>query len=264
MMRSFYSLKGQPFEKSIPTDSLFLSAGFKELRARLDYLKRNRGLMLLTGEPGVGKTAALRAFVDSLNPNAYLTVYSPLSTVNVLDFYRQINYHLGGPPKMRKSELFLAIQDQVRDYVQNKKKLPVLVLDEAHLLSNDNLNELQILLNFNMDSTDPIVFILCGQSHLRDRFHRPIHESINQRVRLKYHLTPLSREEMESYLLHHLALAGRKDSPFNQAALDALYHNTAGNPRRLNSLVVKTLTLGALEKKRTLTEEEVFKASRES
>ena len=263
MMTSFYNLKGEPFEKSIPAQSIFLSAGLKELRARLEYLKRSRGLMLLTGEPGVGKTVALRAFLDSLNQNAYVTIYTPLSTVNVLDFYRQINHYLGGASKMRKSELFQSIQGQVRDYVHNKKKLPVVVLDEAHLLSNDNLSELQILLNFDMDSTDPLVFILSGQSHLRDRFHRPIHESINQRVRLKFHLTPLSREEMDQYLLHHLELAGRKESPFNQAALDALYQNTAGNPRRLNSLVVKTLTLGALEKKRILTEEEVFKASRE-
>ena len=181
----------------------------------------------------------------------------------VLDFYRQLNHHLGGAPKMRKTELFLSIQHHIRDYVKNKKKLPLAIIDESHLLANDNLAELQIILNFEMDSQDPLIVILCGQSHLRDRFHRPIHESINQRFRIKFHMTPLSREEVKDYVVHHFNLVGRKDPPFNEAALDALYQNTAGNPRKINLLALKTLTLGAIEKKRTLTEEEIFKASRE-
>jgi type II secretory pathway predicted ATPase ExeA len=262
-MESFYGFKARPFDKSIPSSRLWPSSAIKELSARLEYLKQNRGLMLLTGEPGVGKTAALRAFVDKLNPNTYVTIYTPLSTVNVLDFYRQLNHHLGGVPKMRKTELFLSIQDHVRDYVRNKKKLPIVLLDEAHLLSNDNLSELQIILNFEMDSQDPAILILCGQSHLRDRFHRPIHESINQRFRIKFHLTPLIRDEVEGYILHHLTFCGRKESPFTKGAVDAVFQNTAGNPRKINLLAFKTLTLGALEKKRTLSEEEVFKASRE-
>jgi general secretion pathway protein A len=260
MIESFYGFKRKPFEKSIPPSELWPSSCFKD---RLDYLKKNRGLMLLTGEPGIGKTAALRAFVDELNPNSYVTIYTPLSTVNVLDFYRQLNHHLGGAPRMRKTEVFLSIQDHIRDYVENKKKLPVILLDEAHLLSNENLAELQIILNFEMDSQDPVIFLLSGQSHLRDRLHRPAHESINQRFRIKFHLTPLSREEVPGYLLHHLSLSGRKESPFTDAAVDAIFQNTAGNPRKINLLAHKTLTLGALEKKRTLSEEEVFKASRE-
>ena len=139
----------------------------------------------------------------------------------------------------------------------------MIIFDEAHLLKHDNFYELQIISNFQMDSMDPALFILAGQPHLRDKLSNPIHQSFNQRITLKFHLTALSKEETGRYIQHQMALAGKKESIFDQSAIEAIYKNSTGTPRIINTLVLKCLTLGALQKKELLTQEEVYCASRE-
>lgn len=182
MIEVFFSLTGVPFNKSIKPEELFLSEPTKELLSRLEYMKQQRGIMLITGEPGTGKTTILRAFIDKLSQLSYQIFYVPLSTVNVLDFYRQINYYLGGEPLHLKSRLFTSIQKAIKDFVTHTKKIPIIIFDEAHLLKNENFFELQIISNFNMDSSDPALFILLAQSHLRDRLQRSFLSSFNQRI----------------------------------------------------------------------------------
>jgi general secretion pathway protein A len=131
------------------------------------------------------------------------------------------------------------------------------------MLINENFYELQIIANFTMDSSDPALFILIGQQHLKDRLMRPVHQSFNQRITLKYHLQPFTQEETTAYIHHHLALAGLKEPLFNQNALAAIHQNSAGIPRVINSLCIKAMTVGAVEKKDVLTEEEVYRATQE-
>ena len=261
MIEVFFSLTGAPFGKSIKTEEIFISASANELLSRLEYMKQQRGIMLITGEPGTGKTTILRAFTDKLSQLSYQPFYVPLSTVNVLDFYKQLNYYLGGESLHFKSKLFTSIQKAIKDFVVNTKKIPVIIFDEAHLLKNENFFELQIISNFNMDSSDPALFILIAQSHLRDRLGRSFLSSFNQRIQLKFHLTPLQKEEVEPYINHHLTIKGCQKSPFTPQAIEAIYKNTAGIPRLIGSLAIKTLMLGYLEKTQILTEEHVFKAS---
>jgi len=127
-----------------------------------------------------------------------------------------------------KSKLFTSIQKAIKDFVVNTKKIPVIIFDE---------------------------------SHLRDRLGRSFLSSFNQRIQLKFHLTPLQKEEVEPYINHHLTIKGCQKSPFTPQAIEAIYKNTAGIPRLIGSLAIKTLMLGYLEKTQILTEEHVFKAS---
>lgn len=181
MIEAYYNLRRTPFAKDIGSGDIYPGDSILELTQRLEYMKEKRGILLATGEPGVGKTLALRSFVERLNINQYKSFYIPLSTVNIIDFYRQLSRALGGEARYRKSDLFLSIQNAIRDYVENTKRIPVIIFDECHLLSNENLHELQIITNFRMDSIDPAIFILIGQSHIRERLMSPIHRSINQR-----------------------------------------------------------------------------------
>lgn len=260
---AYYNLKKLPFPKDIDPKNIFLTPCVKELHQRLEYIKQQRGIMLITGGAGAGKTLHIRAFVTGLNENLYRYFYIPLSTVNILDFYRQLCQSLGAEPAYKKAQLFCSIQSTIKDYVENTKKIPVIIFDEAHLLKNENFYELQILTNFNLDSTDPAIFILLGQPHLRERLLRPIHQSFNQRICLKFHLPPLSKEQTIGYVEHQMKLAGALNPIFNQNALSAIYQVSAGVCRIINKLAGKTLTLGTLEKKDTLSEEQVYRASKE-
>lgn len=263
MLEAYYNLKAAPFNKDIRPEDIFISEGVKELHQRLTYMKEKRGMMLLTGPPGTGKTLQVRSFVSHLNENLYRFFYIPLSTVNILDFYRQLCTKLGGEVSWKKSELFDHIQKAIREYVENAKKIPVIIFDEAHLFKNENFYELQIITNFSFDSVDPALFILVGQPHLRDRLLRTIHQSFNQRINLKFHLCPLTRDETRAYIEHHMRLAGCHDPVFNDNAFHALYQISTGVPRLINALAFKALTIGALEKKNVLSEEEIYRASKE-
>jgi len=263
MIEAYYNLNYTPFRKDISPKDIFVSDSSRELSRRLEHMKQTRGFMLITGTPGTGKTLHVRTFSDGLNPNLYKVVYMPLATVNCSEFYRQLCVLLGGEPLHRKAQLFASIQHQVRDYVQNQKKVPVIIFDEAHLLINENFYELQIIANFVMDSQDPALFILVGQQHLRERLLRPIHQPFNQRITLKYHLPPFTQDETSAYVQHQLALAGRKDPLFDQSALVAIHQNSTGLPRIINSLCVKAMTIGTIEKKETLSEEEIYRATQE-
>lgn len=263
MINVFYNLKRLPFQKEISHQDIFRADSANELLRRLEHMKQQRGIMLITGMPGTGKTLHIRAFVEGLNQNLYKPFYIPLSTVNTLQFYRQLSQYLSGEDLWRKSDLFQAIQTSIRDYVSNNKKVPVIIFDEAHLMKNENFYELQLITNFSMDSLDPCLFIIAAQPHLRDRLLRPIHQSFNQRITLKFHLPALTKEETSAYITHHLSLSGVKQPLFNENALAAIHQNSAGIPRIINSLAIKTMNIGAFEKKEVLTEEEVYGASQE-
>lgn len=263
MIKAFFNLKKEPFTKEIDTKEVFMSNSFQELLTRLEYMKKNLGLMLITGEPGTGKTLSIRTFIENLNPNLYFSIYIPLTTVSQLEFYRQLNLKLTGQFIFRKVDLFNSIQNSIKDYVTNRKKIPVIVIDEAHLLKTENLYELQIILNFDIDSTNPLLFILVGQSHLRDKITRPVVESLNQRFSLKYHITAMNKEETFSYIKHRLNICGCKNNIFSDQAMEAIYQNSAGIPRNIDNIAVKSMTIATIEKKNIITEEEIFAASKE-
>ena len=263
MIEAFYNLKKLPFQKNIEPRDLFMTPAVLELKNRLEHIRDTRGMMLLTGMPGTGKTLNMSAFVNQLNANLYKFFYIPLSTVNPLEFYSQLCFYLTKETCWRKSQLFRAIQNGVKDYVTNHKKIPIIILDEAHLLKNENFYELQIISNFDMDTLDPFIMIISGQPHLSERLMRPIHQSFNQRFALKFVLPSLTKEQTPSYIEHHLRLAGKKDPVFDENAVNAIHQNAMGIPRVINTLALKSLTIGAIEKKDRLTEEEVYRASQE-
>lgn len=264
MIRSYFNLKDLPFSKELSPELLFKdSAVFAEGIKRLEYIRNTRGIMLLTGDPGVGKTNLLRYFVDSLNSSYYKTFYLPLSTVNILDFYRQLNFALTGEYLHRKANLFSNIQTSIQQFVQHRKIIPVIIFDEAHFLKNENFSELQIISNFEMDSVNPAIFIIAGQSHLRDRLNREIHAAFHQRITLRYHLTPLPKPELINYIDYSLSIVGAKNSLVTSAAKDALFNNSQGNMRVAGKLVTMALTAAAIANKTSVSEEEIFLAAKE-
>lgn len=263
MLSAYWNLKGTPFSKVSQADQLFQSPHLKELFGRLDYMKQHRGIMLISGQPGCGKTTALRAFVNSLSQLSFSPFYVPLATVNILDFYRQLNQLLGGEPAHCKSGLFCQIQLRITDMVTHAKRIPVIIFDEAHLLKNENYTELQLITNFNMDAADPALIILAGQPHLADRLMRPVLTSFYQRIALKYHLPPLEKNDVAPFIEHQLKQCGCQQSPFAEPAIDAIFKNSAGVPRLIEQLALKTMTVGMHQKVQTLTEEHVFLAAKE-
>ena len=260
MYKSFYSLSDNPFKKEIETKNLYQSENLKELSARLDYLKKTRGIAVIIGEPGSGKTSALRAMADSVNPSLFKVIYFPLSTGSVMDFYRGIAIGLGEEPKFRKVDLFNQVQAAILKFYNEKKITPIIILDEMQLAPNKFLSDLGILFNFAMDSQNPFILILAGLSHFMTKLNLNHNQSLNQRVIMKYQLNPLNKEEVKEYVEHQLKLAGANHPVFIPQALEAIALRSRGLPRLINNIAVNSLLLGFQLKAEQINQEIVFKA----
>ena len=215
--------------------------------------------MLLTGDPGVGKTLALRRFCDRLNENLFKPIYTPLSTLNRFDMLRHLNRLMGLTPRGSKSANYSQIQHCLLDTKQNQGKTVLIILDEAHLLRAGILEELRLLTNFKMDSFEPFILVLAGQSELRRIMEFAVLEPLNQRVAIRYHMPGLSPEQTRNYITHQLKLAGAHEPILDDAAMDAIHEVSFGIPRRIGAVTEQALTYAMFSEKRTVDADMVLK-----
>jgi general secretion pathway protein A len=258
-LQAWFGLKRFPFDKNIKVQDALDTEPLKEGLARLDYIKRRGGILLLTGDPGVGKTLALRRYVQSLNENLFKTFYTPLSTLSRSDILYHLNRMLGLPPRLSKSAIYTQIQKSLLESKEQLGKTVLLIIDEAHLLQTGPLEELRLLTNFKMDSFDPFILVLSGQSDLRRVMEFAVMEPFNQRIAIKYHMPPLSPEQSKLYVIHHLKLAGAKEPILDEKALEAVHEVSFGIPRKIGAVTEQALTYAMFDQKRTVTPEIVLK-----
>ena len=226
MWESFCGFKKPPFPDNPDGKQLFASAAWQQVRTRLEFLARHPGVGLLTGEVGAGKSTAARIFTASLNPNLHKVLYVHFSSGTALDLVRQI-------------------ADAVVRLNQSKKQHPILICDEAHLLPHPALEQLPLLLNFDMDSSRYLTLLLVGQPLLRRTLSLQMHEALRQRIGTHYHLEGLAREELDAYLALQLKAAGVTQPLFDDTARQGLYQATKGIPRKVNKLATTALRLAA-------------------
>jgi type II secretory pathway predicted ATPase ExeA len=256
---AWFGLKRFPFDKNIKTRDILDTEPLKECEARLDYIKRRGGIMLLTGDPGVGKTLALRRYVENLNENLFKTYYTPLSTLSRSDLLYHINRILGLPPRMSKSIVYSQIQKTLLESKEQLGKTVMFIIDESHLLQTGPLEELRLLTNFKMDSYDPFILILAGQSDLRRVMEFSVMEPFKQRIAIGCHMPGLSIEECKRYANHHLKLAGAKEPILDEKALEAVHEISFGIPRKIGAVIEQALTYAMFDQKRTVTADMVLK-----
>ena len=183
-----FALTRLPFETPAHTDELFESNARREAEARLHHLIELKGIGLITGEVGSGKTTVCRHIAAALHPGLYRVGYVSLTTGNVLDMYKAIAWELGLPTERSRATAYRAIRAEITRLVCEAKQLPVLVIDEAQHLRNDVLEDLRLLTNFAMDSENRLCLLLVGLTELRRRLAMAVHESLAQRLVVRHHL----------------------------------------------------------------------------
>jgi general secretion pathway protein A len=253
MYRKHFALTQHPFSPEIAPDDLFLSATARELDVRLTHLLDLRGVGLVTGDSGSGKTCACRRVLMRLHTGLYRVIYVSLSTGNVMDLYKTISWEMGLPVERSRAALYRQIKTEVSRLCTDARIRPVLVIDEAHHLRADVLEDLRLLTNYQMDAENRLCLLLLGQTELRRRLTMAVHEALAQRVVVRYHLTALTREELQPYLAHRLRLAGAELPLFDATAEEALYQASSGMPRKINLLAHHTLMAAALARAKIAT-----------
>ena len=259
---AWFALKRFPFDKNINTQHVLDTKPLKECTARLNYIKRRGGILLLTGDPGVGKTLALRRYVDSLNENLFKTCYTPLSTLSRSDLLNHLNRLLGLPSRLSKSAIYNQIQQALLESKEQMGKTVLFIIDEAHLLQTGPLEELRLLTNFKMDSYDPFILVLSGQSDLGRVMEFAVMEPFNQRIAMRYHMPGLCLDECKHYIVHHLKLAGAKEPILDDKAIETVHELSYGIPRKIGTITEQALTYAMFDQKRNVTAEMVLKVKK--
>lgn len=263
MFTQFFGLKFNPFTKGAPSDTLFISQDLLELESRLKYLQNARGIGLVAGEPGSGKSTALRKYVFDLNPALYKYCYFSLATVTVLEFYQGLALELGEEPKHKKVAIFHQIQKSISSMYYDRRITPVIILDEIHLASNKLLEDLRLLLNFKMDSQNPFILVLAGQPLIRSKLSLNVNNPLRQRLVVKHIMQGLKADEIKDYCSSRLKQAGLAEEILTDSAIQAIYASTNGLPRLVNSLVTNCLLYAYGKKQRQIDEEVVYQAQSE-
>lgn len=264
MFRQHFGLKFNPFDKEISTNKLFLSHDSKELDSRLKYMLDNRGICLIVGEPGSGKSTGLRKLTENLNNSLYKTCYLALTTITVREFYQAMASMLGETPSTKKVALFQQIQNAIQNLYYEQRITPVIIIDEIHMAPMTILDDLRLLFNFKMDSANPFVLILAGQPQIRNKLALNTCYPLRQRISMRYSMQGLSLEETADYCTSRIKIAGGIDDIFTPAALSAIHTISGGFPRTINNIAVASLMYATVRKMSAVDEEAVYQANIET
>jgi type II secretory pathway predicted ATPase ExeA len=264
MFRQHFGLKFNPFDKEIPTDKLFASRDTKELDSRLKYMLDSRGICLIVGEPGSGKSTGLRKLTENLNRSLYKPCYLPLTTLTVKEFYQAMASLLGETPAYKKVTLFQQIQNCIHNLYYEQRITPVIIVDEVHMAPVSILDDLRLLFNFKMDSANPFVLILAGQPQIRNKLALNTCYPLRQRISMRYSMQGLSFEETADYCSSRMKLAGCNSEVFSPAALTAIHNVSGGFLRTINNIAVASLMYCTERKMLSVDEEAVYQANIET
>jgi type II secretory pathway predicted ATPase ExeA len=252
MFEAFFNFTKTPFQRDIPDDALYMTPQFKILLDRLSHGVKNKYFLLVTGDAGVCKTTAIRHFISTLDSKRTVPFYVSESSLTPRNFYYDILSQLGIKPRFYRGDAKRQLVKEVLAF-SNDNKIPVIVIDEAHLCDMEMLTEIRFLLNFDMDSKSPMALILTGQSEIRDILKKQIYEAISQRINLRCHVPALDRAQTLDYInAHILYAAGTELNIFTDAAVNAIYAFADGLPRKINNLAGLCLMHAAQTDKRII------------
>ena len=240
-LQGHFGFSRLPFGRQIAADRLHPSRAHREACARIAFLISQGAIGLICAEVGAGKTTALRAVTEPLDRSRHTIVYLPNPAVGERGLYQAVIAALGGRVRFHKSELINQAYELLARESEERGKQVTLCIDEAHLLSPQQLEELRMLTNSEMDSRPTMGLILLGQPQLRRYLRVGTFAALDQRIALRYELCGMDHQESAAYVAHHLALAGRSDRLYSDDALDLLHSASRGLPRALNNLAVQAL-----------------------
>ena len=249
-----FNLDSAPFAKEISDGSLWLPPSKQTVVAGLVEALSERGSALLTGEPGVGKTCVLRALRHHLPDAGFRLTYCHNATLGRRDFYRQLSFALGLGHSTSAAGIFYAVSTHV-EQLATERVHPVFLLDEAHLLHQDTLDHLHILLNYQWDSRALLSLVLVGLPELGDRLALRRNRSLLSRIHHRVAIGNLTPDDTAEYVRIRLNGAGCDRELFTSDAIAMLHEATRGAMRDLDRIATSALRLAARRKSRLVERE---------
>ncbi len=260
VLQAHYGFTRTPFGRDLAPGMLHRSVGHGEATARITWCIAERALGVVTGEVGSGKTVATRAATAALDASRHTIIYLGNPAIGARGIYAAIVTALGGTPRFHKAALIPQATDALAAEENERGKQVVIAVDEAHLLTPDQLEELRLLTNSEMDSHSAFACLLIGQPTLRRRIKLGTFAALDQRIALRFAMPPMSADETTSYIAHHLSIAGRSDTLFSDDATALIHQVSRGLPRAVNNLALQAL-IAAYAAKKSIVDESSARAA---
>jgi type II secretory pathway predicted ATPase ExeA len=254
-LRNHYGFTRQPFGKDLAPGMLHQHASHGEAAARIGWCIREKALGAITGEVGCGKTAAARAAVAALDQTRHTLIYLANPTTGTRGIHHQIVTALGGRPAHGTAALTAQSAGLLAAEHGERGRIPVLAIDEAHLLDTGQLETIRMLTNDQMDAASPMACLLIGQPTLRRMLRLGVLAALDQRIGLRYAMPPMTHQETGSYVTHHLKLAGRPDPLFSDDAITLIHEAARGLPRAVNNIGLQALVAAYAGRKAIVDED---------
>lgn len=244
MYNEFYGLRELPFSLAPNPRFLFRTESLLEGLASLQYgIESGRGLVVLTGEVGTGKTTILRAMLDSLD-RSILTAYIFNPLLSTDEFFSVLTNEFRLRPQSSKADTLRMLGSLLISRHSSGQRT-VLVIDEAHLLPKHLLEEVRLLSNFETNSDKLVQIVLCGQPELKDVLAQPEMRHFRQRISLRCSIKALTERETADYIIWRLRVAGAKDPAiFEPEAIKLVSQYSFGIPRVINNICDNALLSG--------------------
>jgi len=252
MIEEFYEFKNSPFTRQMAEDALFLTEEYEETLARLHYAARKQWFALLAGDCGTGKTTLIRRLSYSLGVKDYKVLYLADSQLTPRHFYNGLLDQLGVQGRFYRGDSKRLLHREVELMRGVHGLNPVVIVDEAHLLDKEMLEEVRFLLNFRMDSQSPLTLILVGQTEIWEKLRKQAYLAVVQRLDLRCHLAYLDEANTKAYILHHLRYAGSASDIFSDDAVREIFRYSSGSPRLINKACIHSLMYGEQRQKKII------------
>ena len=255
MYESFFRLKENPFNITPDPRFLYMGPSYRDGLAYLKYgVREKKGFLVLTGEVGTGKTTLVRALTQEFGSEVLVSVVlNTRVTPKQLLTLAARDFGLEGSWRGSKVELLMELSDFLLAQA-NAGKSCVLVVDEAHNMGPQLLEELRLLSNVETDREKLLQIVMVGQPELLNTLSLPSMRQIRQRIPGSFHIRPLEDYEVESYVTTRMSVAGADSSwvNFTPDAFEAIHSNTKGIPRLINILCDRALLVGYVGENRKL------------
>ncbi len=255
---AYYGLKWNPFLPNIPVDSLWHLPRMEAFIIRLENMTMNGGFVLITGEPGLGKSKALQSIAHQFNKlDEVIVGVMERPQSSVADFYREMGALFGVnlSPANRYGG-FKDLRERWKNHIKTTLFRPVLLIDEAQEMLTGCLNELRLLNSMDFDSHNLLTTIICGDTRLPERFRTSALVALGSRIQFRLKLEPYTREELLDYMKHCLNQAGAPQL-MTKSLIKALVEHCTGNLRVLNNMAAELLEVG-VQKELSQLDEKLF------
>ncbi len=240
-LQAHYGFSKTPFGRDLAPGMLHRHASHNEAVARISWCVSERSIGVVTGEVGAGKTVSVRTALAGLDPSKFTIIYLPNPMIGVRGIHEEIVNAFGQTPAHLGSRLMVQATKALMAEREERGRTPVLVLDEAHLLTYEALEAVRMLTNHGMDQESPLSCLLVGQPTLRRTVKLAVLAALEQRTALRYTMPGMTSSETASYIAHHLKLVGRPDQLFTEDAVSLIHTTSRGFLRAVNNLSLQSL-----------------------